>query len=65
MLVIGFQFIFGHAGAVSLAQSSFFGLGGYVTGVLGATYRVRLGDHVAAVDSRARAAGRGGRGAGS
>jgi branched-chain amino acid transport system permease protein len=38
LLVIGFQFIFGHAGAVSLAQATFFGLGGYVTGVLGATY---------------------------
>ena len=38
LLVIGFQYIFGHAGAVSLAQATFFGLGGYVTGVLGATY---------------------------
>ena len=38
LLVIGFQFIFGHAGAVSLAQATFFGLGAYVTGVLGATY---------------------------
>jgi branched-chain amino acid transport system permease protein len=35
ILVIGFQFIFGYAGAVSLAQSCFFGLGAYVTGVLG------------------------------
>ena len=34
LLVIGFQFIFGHAGAVSLAQATFFGLGAYVTGVL-------------------------------
>src|ERR1044072_6819763 len=38
LLVIGFQFIFGHAGAVSLAQATFFGLGAYVTGVLGASY---------------------------
>lgn len=38
LLVIGFQFVFGHAGAVSLAQATFFGLGAYVTGVLGATY---------------------------
>ena len=38
LMVIGFQFIFGHAGAVSLAQATFFGLGAYVTGVLGATY---------------------------
>jgi branched-chain amino acid transport system ATP-binding protein/branched-chain amino acid transport system permease protein len=38
ILVIGFQFIFGYAGAVSLAQSCFFGVGAYVTGVLGARY---------------------------
>lgn len=38
IMVIGFQFVFGYAGAVSLAQSCFFGLGAYVTGVLGATY---------------------------
>ena len=38
LLVIGFQFVFGHAGAVSLAQATFFGLGAYVTGILGATY---------------------------
>jgi branched-chain amino acid transport system permease protein len=36
LLVIGFQFVFGHAGAVSLAQATFFGLGAYVTGILGA-----------------------------
>ncbi len=35
ILVIGFQFIFGYAGAVSLAQSCFFGVGAYVTGILG------------------------------
>ena len=38
LMVIGFQFVFGHAGAVSLAQATFFGLGAYVTGVLGASY---------------------------
>lgn len=38
LLVIGYQFVFGHAGAVSLAQATFFGLGAYVTGILGATY---------------------------
>ena len=38
LLVIGFQYIFGHAGAVSLAQATFFGLGAYVTGILGASY---------------------------
>lgn len=35
ILVLGYQFIFGHAGALSLAQGAFFGLGAYVTGVLG------------------------------
>jgi branched-chain amino acid transport system permease protein len=34
LLVLGFQFIFGHAGAVSLAQATFFGIGGYMTGIL-------------------------------
>ncbi|PWT93712.1 MAG: ABC transporter ATP-binding protein [Proteobacteria bacterium] len=38
IMVLGFQFIFGHVGAVSLAQSTFFGLGGYVTGILGAEF---------------------------
>jgi len=38
ILVIGFQFVFGYAGAISLAQSCFFGLGAYITGVLGARY---------------------------
>jgi branched-chain amino acid transport system permease protein len=38
LLVLGFQFVFGHAGAVSLAQATFFGLGAYVTGILGASY---------------------------
>jgi branched-chain amino acid transport system permease protein len=35
LLVIGYQFIFGHAGALSLAQGTFFGLGAYATGVAG------------------------------
>jgi branched-chain amino acid transport system permease protein len=35
LLVIGYQLIFGHAGALSLAQGTFFGLGAYVTGILG------------------------------
>ena len=38
IMVIGFQFIFGHVGAVSLAQSTFFGLGGYVTGIAGVAF---------------------------
>ena len=39
ILVLGFQFIFGHAGALALTQGTFFGLGAYVTGLLG----VKLG----------------------
>ena len=35
IMVLGYQFIFGHAGALSLAQGAFFGLGAYVTGILG------------------------------
>lgn len=35
LLVIGYQFIFGYAGALSLAQGAFFGVGAYVTGILG------------------------------
>jgi branched-chain amino acid transport system permease protein len=38
LLVIGFQFVFGHAGAVSLAQATFFGIGGYITGILATRY---------------------------
>lgn len=34
LLVLGFQFIFGHAGALALTQGTFFGLGAYVTGLL-------------------------------
>jgi branched-chain amino acid transport system permease protein len=44
LFVVGFQFVFGHAGAVSLAQATFFGIGGYITGILsirfGATFPV-------------------------
>jgi branched-chain amino acid transport system permease protein len=40
IMVLGFQFIFGHVGAVSLAQSTFFGLGGYVTGILGVAFEL-------------------------
>ncbi len=38
LLVIGYQFIFGHAGALSLAQGAFFGVGAYVTAIVGARY---------------------------
>ncbi len=33
--VLGYQFIFGYAGALSLAQGTFFGLGAYTTGIIG------------------------------
>jgi branched-chain amino acid transport system permease protein len=38
LLVIGYQFVFGHAGALALTQGAFFGLGAYVTGILGARH---------------------------
>ena len=38
LLVLGYQFIFGHAGALSLAQGAFFGLGAYATAILGTRY---------------------------
>lgn len=38
LLVLGYQFIFGHAGALSLAQGAFFGVGAYVTAIVGARY---------------------------
>lgn len=38
LLALGYQFIFGHAGALSLTQGTFFGIGAYVTAILGARY---------------------------
>jgi branched-chain amino acid transport system permease protein len=38
ILVLGYQFIFGHVGALSLTQGAFFGLSAYVTGVLSTRY---------------------------
>ncbi len=38
LLVLGYQFIFGHAGLLSLAQGAFFGLGAYATAILGTRY---------------------------
>jgi len=38
LLTMGYQAIFGGAGALSLAQGAFFGIGAYVTGILGARY---------------------------
>jgi branched-chain amino acid transport system permease protein len=35
ILVLGYQFIFGHAGALALTQGLFFGLAAYVTAILG------------------------------
>jgi branched-chain amino acid transport system permease protein len=36
ILVLGYQFIFGHAGAFALTQGMFFGLAAYITAILGA-----------------------------
>ncbi|WP_029007104.1 ABC transporter permease subunit [Azospirillum halopraeferens] len=38
LAAIGFQIVFGLAGALSLAQGAFFGIGAYVTGILGSRY---------------------------
>ena len=38
LLALGYQFIFGHAGALALTQGTFFGVGAYVTAILGARY---------------------------
>jgi branched-chain amino acid transport system permease protein len=40
ILVLGYQFIFGHAGGLSLAQGALFGLGAYATGIFGANYQL-------------------------
>ncbi len=36
VFVMGYQFVFGHAGALSLCHGTFFGIGAYATGILGA-----------------------------
>lgn len=38
IMVLGYQFIFGHTGALSLAQGAFFGVGAYVTGILASKF---------------------------
>jgi branched-chain amino acid transport system permease protein len=38
ILVLGYQFIFGHAGALALTQGMFFGLSAYITAILGARF---------------------------
>ena len=38
LLSLGYQFIFGHGGALSLTQGTFFGVGAYATGILSVRY---------------------------
>jgi len=38
LAVLGYQIIFGHAGALSLAQGTFFGLGAYISAILALRY---------------------------
>jgi branched-chain amino acid transport system permease protein len=40
LLALGYSFIFGHAGALSLAQGTFMGLGAYVSGILAVRYGI-------------------------
>src|SRR6202789_414677 len=40
LLALGYGFIFGHAGALSLAQGTFMGVGAYVSGILAVRYGV-------------------------
>ena len=40
LLALGYQFIFGHAGALALTQGCFFGVGAYVTAILATRYGV-------------------------
>ncbi len=40
LLALGYQFIFGHSGALALTQGTFFGVGAYVTGILGVNYKL-------------------------
>ena len=44
LMAQGYQFIFGHAGALSLTQGTFFGVGAYVTAILATKYG--LGAHL-------------------
>ena len=38
LLSLGYQFIFGHVGALALTQGTFFGVGAYVTGIFSTRY---------------------------
>ena len=40
LLALGYSFIFGHAGALSLAQGTFMGVGAYVSGILAVRYGI-------------------------
>lgn len=40
LLAIGYQFIFGHAGALALSQGTFMGVGAYASGILAVNYGV-------------------------
>ena len=40
LLALGYLFIFGHAGALSLAQGAFMGVGAYVSGILAVRYGI-------------------------
>ncbi|HVF63320.1 MAG TPA: branched-chain amino acid ABC transporter ATP-binding protein/permease [Casimicrobiaceae bacterium] len=40
LLALGYQFIFGHAGALALTQGTFFGVGAYVTAILSVRYAI-------------------------
>jgi branched-chain amino acid transport system permease protein len=40
LLALGYGFIFGHAGALSLAQGTFMGVGAYVSGILAVRYGI-------------------------
>jgi branched-chain amino acid transport system permease protein len=40
LLALGYQFIFGYAGALSLAQGAFMGVGAYVSGILAVRYGI-------------------------
>jgi branched-chain amino acid transport system permease protein len=40
LMAIGYQFIFGYAGAIALSQGAFMGLGAYVSGILSVRYGI-------------------------
>jgi len=48
LLAIGYQFIFGQAGALALSQGTFMGLGAYVSGILDTHWNIPFGASIAA-----------------